>query len=334
MIRVAMSDLPQGAEFELIMRHFAPLSTVEAGAYGLRDDAASLVLAPGHELIVTKDMMAAGVHFFPDDPAQTLGRKILRANLSDLAAMGAVPRAYAMGLALPAGLPANWLAEFAAGLASDQALFGVTLIGGDTIRASGALTLSLTAFGEVPQGQALRRSGAQVGDDICVSGTIGDAALGLLAAEGGLSTLSQSERSALITRYRLPQPRTELGKRLIGKASAVIDISDGLVADLGHICAASAVAACIEGPLVPLSPAAAAACDADAKLLNRALSGGDDYELLITAPQAAAGELASAAKSADVALSRIGTIYEGSGVRIMTSDGEEMKFTNAGYGHF
>ena len=147
-------------------------------------------------------------------------------------------------------------------------------------------------------------------------------------------TLSQPERSALITRYRLPQPRTELGKRLIGQASAAIDISDGLVADLGHICVASAVGARIEAPLVPLSPAAAAACGTDAKLLDRAFSGGDDYELLITAPQAVAGELAIAAKSANVALSRIGTIYEGSGVHIMTSDGEEMNFINAGYGHF
>lgn len=329
-----MSDLPQGAEFELIMRHFAPLSTAEAGAYGLRDDAASLALAPGRELIVTKDMMAAGVHFFADDPAQSLGRKILRANLSDLAAMGATPRAYVMGLALPAGLPADWLTEFAAGLAADQAQFGMTLIGGDTIRAAGALTLSLTAFGEVPQGEALRRSGARAGHDIYVSGTIGDAALGLLAAEGGLAMLSQPERSALIARYRLPQPRTELGKRLIGLASAAIDISDGLVADLGHICAASAVGARIEAQLVPLSPAAAAACAADAELLVRALSGGDDYELLFTAPPAAAGELANAAKSADVTLSRIGTVHEDSAVRVMTSDGEEMNFTSAGYEHF
>ncbi|MEE8171375.1 MAG: thiamine-phosphate kinase, partial [Alphaproteobacteria bacterium] len=195
-----MSDLRQGAEFDLIMRHFAPLSTAEAGAYGLRDDAASLTVPAGAELIVTKDMMAAGVHFFADDPAQTLGRKILRVNLSDLAAMGATPRAYALGLALPSEMPSGWLEEFAAGLASDQAQFGVTLIGGDTIRAPGALTLSLTAFGEVPQGRALRRSGARAGDDIYVSGSIGDAALGLLAAKGGLGMVAAAERSALVSR--------------------------------------------------------------------------------------------------------------------------------------
>ncbi len=316
------------------MRHFAPLSTAEAGAYGLRDDAASLTVPAGAELIVTKDMMAAGVHFFADDPAQTLGRKILRVNLSDLAAMGATPRAYALGLALPSEMPSGWLEEFAAGLASDQAQFGVTLIGGDTIRAPGALTLSLTAFGEVPQGRALRRSGARAGDDIYVSGSIGDAALGLLAAKGGLGMVAAAERSELVSRYRLPEPRTELGKRLIGRANAAIDVSDGLVADLGHVCAASRVGACIEADLVPLSTAARTACAADPMLLSHVLSGGDDYELLFTAPPGAADELGKAARGAGVALNRIGTVLEGSGVRVLASDGEEMKFESGGYAHF
>ncbi len=316
------------------MRHFAPLSTAEAGAYGLRDDAASLTVPAGAELIVTKDMMAAGVHFFADDPAQTLGRKILRVNLSDLAAMGATPRAYALGLALPSEMPSGWLEEFAAGLASDQAQFGVTLIGGDTIRAPGALTLSLTAFGEVPQGRALRRSGARAGDDIYVSGSIGDAALGLLAAKGGLGMVAAAERSELVSRYRLPEPRTELGKRLIGRANAAIDVSDGLVADLGHVCAASRVGARIEADLVPLSTAARTACAADPMLLSHVLSGGDDYELLFTAPPGAADELGTAARGADVALNRIGTVLEGSGVRVLASDGEEMKLESGGYAHF
>jgi len=328
-----MSDLPQGAEFDLIMRHFAPLSTAEAGAYGLRDDAASLALPPGRELIVTKDMMTAGVHFFADDPPGTLGRKILRANLSDLAAMGATPRAYAMGLALPDGMPADWLAQFATGLAEDQTEYGVTLIGGDTIRTRDGLTLSLTAFGEVPEGEALRRSTARAGDDIYVSGTIGDAALGLRVAQGGLTDLSGGERSVLLSRYRMPQPRTELGKRLIGTASAAIDISDGLVADLGHLCTASALGARIEAAVVPLSPATRAACAADTKLLARALSGGDDYELLFTAPQAVADKLAAVARDADVALSRIGALDTDLGVRMMAADGEEMHFANTGYSH-
>ncbi|HJN60241.1 MAG TPA: thiamine-phosphate kinase [Alphaproteobacteria bacterium] len=329
-----MSDLHPGAEFELIMRHFAPLSTAETGAYGLTDDAASLTPSAGCELIVTKDMMAAGVHFLVDDPPDSLGRKILRANLSDLAAMGAVPRAYALGLVLPGATPPGWLEQFAAGLAEDQARFGVTLIGGDTIRAPDALTLSLTAFGEVPQGGALRRSGARAGDDIYVSGTIGDAALGLLAAEGGLGTIAPAQRAALVARYRLPQPRTELGQRLIGLASAAIDVSDGLVADLGHICAASGIGARIEANLVPLSPAAGAACANDPKLLTHALAGGDDYELLITAPPRAAEQLGAAARAADTTLNRIGAIVGEAGVRVLVADGGEMEFASAGYTHF
>jgi len=329
-----MSDRPPSAEFDLIMRHFAPLSTAETGAYGLRDDAASLAVAAGHELIVTKDMMAAGVHFFADDPARTLGRKILRANLSDLAAMGATPRAYALGLALPADMPSGWLADFAAGLAEDQARFGVTLIGGDTIRAPHGLTLSLTAFGEVPQGSALRRSGARAGDDIYVSGTLGDAALGLLAAEGRLDELSAADRRALVARYRLPEPRTELGRGLIGQASAAIDISDGLVADLGHVCAVSQVGARVETELIPLSAAASAACRTDPDLLTRVLTGGDDYELLICAPPGAADGVARAARAAEVALHRIGIVTGGSAVCIIDRDGEEMNIARGGYTHF
>lgn len=329
-----MSDPPQGAEFDLIMSHFAPLAAAAEGAYELRDDAASLRLPPGQELIVTKDMMAAGVHFRSNDPAETLGRKILRANLSDLAAMGATPRTYAMGLALPKELAPSWLEAFCAGLAEDQAQFGVTLIGGDTIRAPDGLILSLTAFGEVAQGCALRRSGARAGDEIYVSGTIGDAALGLLATEGQLPNAVAADRAALIARYRLPEPRTELGKRLIGRASAAIDISDGLVADLGHVCAASGVGAQIVADMVPLSQAASAACHAAPSLLKRVLTGGDDYELLVSAPPDAADGVALAARDAGVPLSRIGAITGGSGVSVTGTDGEEMIIERGGFTHF
>ncbi len=329
-----MSDQPPDTEFELIMRHFAPLSTAEPGAYGLTDDAASLAAAEGHELIVTTDMMAAGVHFFADDPPETLGRKLLRANLSDLAAMGAAPRAYALGLALPADTPTGWLEEFAAGLALDQARFGVTLIGGDTIRAPGALTLSLTAFGEVPHGRALRRAGARPGDELYVSGTLGDAALGLLVIEGGLGKLGAAHRDHLVSRYRLPEPRSALGRHLIGLAHAAIDISDGLAADLGHLCAASQAGACIETDLLPLSPAAAAALAGDEGLLSRILSGGDDYELLISVRPEAADELTQAARAADTPLGRIGSITKQPDVRILAADGAEIELASAGYAHF
>ncbi len=329
-----MSDHPPDTEFDLILRHFAPLAAGEAGAYALRDDAASLTVKPGHELIVTKDMMAAGVHFFASDPPEMLGRKLLRVNLSDLAAMGAAPRAYAMGLALPGDLAPDWLEKFVAGLAEDQARFGVTLIGGDTIRAAGGLTMSLTAFGEIAAGRALRRSGAKPGDAVFVSGTIGDAALGLLVAEGRLDGIAPSDQAALLERYRLPEPRTELGRGLVGLASAAIDISDGLVADLGHICAASEVGARIETARLPLSAAATAASCAAPELVARLLTGGDDYELLICAPAQAEQDVVAAARAADVPLSRIGSVTPGSGVCVIGPDGGEMMLERGGYRHF
>ena len=333
-MQMTMSEPRPGSEFNLIQRHFAPLSAAESGAFVLRDDAASLAVASGHELVITKDMMVAGVHFFADDPPGTLSRKILRANLSDLAAMGATPRAYALGLALPDKLAPGWLEDFCAGLAADQAQFGVTLIGGDTIAAPDSLTLSLTAFGEVPAGRALRRSGANGGDDIYVSGTIGDASLGLLVARGQLEELSPVDRGALIARYQMPLPRTKLGQCLLGRASAAIDISDGLVADLGHICAVSQVGAQIEAALVPLSAAAKAACSATPSLLAHMLTGGDDYELMICAPTEAANGIVQAACAAEVPLTRIGTVMEGSGVRVLAANGEEMRIEQGGYRHF
>jgi thiamine-monophosphate kinase len=329
-----MSERPPGTEFELIARYFAPLAAGEAGAFGLTDDAAALKIPSGRELVVTKDMLAAGVHFFANDPPETISRKLLRVNLSDLAAMGAAPRAYALGLALPAEVSGDWLERFAAGLARDQAEYAVSLIGGDTIRAAGPLTLSLTAFGEVAEGRALRRSGAKAGDDIYVSGTIGDAALGLAVAEGGLEALPAAAREHLLTRYRLPEPRVVLGPRLIGLAHAAADISDGLAADLGHIAAASGVGGRIEIARVPLSEPARAALVEEPALMSRILSGGDDYELLIAAPPDAAEGLVAAARAAGVALTRIGGVTDEPGVRFFSSDGAELALASAGYAHF
>ncbi len=329
-----MLDRQLGSEFGLIERYFAPLSMTEHGGYGLTDDAASLVPAEGCEIIVTKDMMAAGVHFFADDPPESLGRKLLRVNLSDLAAMGAVPRAYVLGLALPDETTSNWLEAFAGGLAQDQAHFSITLIGGDTIIATGGLTLSLTAFGEVKQNQALRRSGALPGDDLYVSGTLGDAALGLLVAQDRLEMIADSHCDYLVSRYRLPEPRSELGGNLIGLANAAIDISDGLAADLGHMCVASRAGASIETKLLPLSPAASAALAGDGRLLTKILSGGDDYELLISARPEAAERLVQVARAADTALTRVGCVTEEPGIRLVDSDGAEILLASAGYTHF
>ena len=329
-----MSKHLQESEFDLIRRHFAPLSIAEEGAYQLKDDAASLSISSDKELIVTKDMMVAGVHFFSGDSGKTIAQKLLRTNLSDLAAMGAGPRAYAIGIMLTSKLGTNWLGEFAKGLANDQSEFGVTLIGGDTICSSGPLLLSLTAFGEVPKGCAIRRSSAQIGDLVYVTGTIGDSAIGLIAATGGLTKLPGWAKNELIGRYELPQPRVEVGKLLIGLASAAIDISDGLIADLGHICSNSKVGARIDLEDVPLSSAARQACKLDSKLITKVLTGGDDYELIICAPPRVGDKLTEMADSVDVKLSKIGTIVEGSDVSVFRTDESQLNFEQRGYQHF
>ena len=230
---------------------------------------------PGRELVLAADAMVAGVHFLADDPPETIGRKLLRVNLSDLAAMGADPLAYLMTVALPRGTPDAWLAGFVAGLAADQAEFGLQVLGGDTVSTAGPVSLSLTILGTVAPGQALRRGGARPGDELWVSGTIGDGALGLRAARGEI------EDAYLVDRYRLPQPRLALGRALRGVASACIDVSDGLVQDGGHLCRASGCGAVLEAALVPLSPSARHAP------LRQLLTGGDDYELLFAIPPGA-----------------------------------------------
>ena len=263
-------------EFELIARHFAPLSAAEPGAFALTDDAAVLAIEPGRRLVVTTDTMVAGVHFLPENPAGAVAAKLLRVNLSDLAAMGAKPLAYTLSAALPENMEDGWLERFAQALAADQASFQVTLIGGDTVATPGPLTLTLCALGTVAEGRELRRSGARPGDVVYVSGTIGDAALGLAALRGELPGLAPELRQALGERYLRPQPRVALGQRLSGLAHAAVDISDGLVADLGHICAASGTGATVEAPRIPLSPAGRAVLEADAERMTTVLAGGDD----------------------------------------------------------
>lgn len=231
-------------EFERIRRYFAPLAA--PGGLELTDDAALVDCRAGYRLVVTADAVVAGVHFLPDDPPDLVAKKLLRVNLSDLAAMGARPLYYLLTTALPASLGVEWVSEFARGLGEDQQLYAVALLGGDLVSTPGPATLSLTAIGEAAAGAEIRRSGARVGDMVWVSGTIGDAYLGLGALRGGFRELSAEHRAALIRRFRLPEPRVALGPALAGLAHAMIDVSDGLVADLRHICETSGVAAAIE----------------------------------------------------------------------------------------
>ena len=321
-------------EFALIARLFAPLARDWPGAYGLVDDAATIAAPPGEELVVTKDLIVEGVHYLPDDPPDLVARKLIRVNVSDLAAKGARPLAYLLGVVLPRRLTLDWLDGFAAGLKDDQARYGMSLIGGDTTAGEGPAVFSLTAFGTLPVGTILRRGGARPGDRVYLSGTLGDAALGLKALKGELPGLDADLRAALVGRYRLPKPRPELGVRLRGLAHAALDVSDGLIADLGHLCEVSKVGAEIEVASLPLSPAARSALAADRRLIEPVLTGGDDYEILFAAPPPAAGVIQLAANAARVAVTAIGRIVEGQGVRALGPDGAPLAFGPGGYRHF
>jgi thiamine-monophosphate kinase len=325
---------PPKGEFALIARHFAPLSRGVAGAYDLTDDAAAIRAEPGLDWVVTTDALVSGVHFLPDDPPELVARKALRVNLSDLAAKGAVPRFYLLDTVLPKGVEESWIARFAAGLAADQAEYGIGLIGGDTTSTPGALTLAVMALGQVESGRMLRRGTAQEGDHVYVSGTLGDAALGLLVLRGGLTRLSPAARDFLVDRYRLPQPRVTLGPALSGLASAAMDVSDGLVADLGHICDTSGLGATIEESLVPLSDAAREALHEHPALTAAVLTGGDDYEILFAVPPGARDRVAELARRLGLPLTRIGTMRRGSGVTVLRADGSERALDSTGWQHF
>jgi len=320
-------------EFELIARYFAPLAAGFPGALGLMDDAALIDPAPGTRLVATADALVSGVHFLPEDPPDLVARKLLRVNLSDLAAMGAEPVAYLLTAVLDDGVDADWLEAFAAGLAADQAEFGIALAGGDVVRTPGPLVLTVTALGQVETGRELRRGGARTGDVVLVSGTIGDGSLGLALLRGEIAAPDEAVAAHLIERYRLPQPRLALGRRLAGRATAAIDVSDGLVADLGHICEASGLGAEIEAARIPLSAAARAVVEARPALMVGVLTGGDDYELLVAAPPAAAAELAPLAAELGLALTPIGHVIAGEGVRVLAADGAEIRLARAGYRH-
>lgn len=327
-----MSGAPD--EFQLIAELFAPLARSYPGALGLTDDVALLAGAPDSDTAVTVDAMVAGVHFLPDDPPDLVARKLVRVNLSDLAAKGATPFAVMLAAAFPRGTDLDWLRRFGAGLAEDVQAFSIALIGGDTVATPGPLTLSLTAFGRVGKGRAVLRSAAKAGDLIWVSGSIGDGALGLRAAQGALGGLAAEHLAFLADRYRLPQPRVGLGPGLPGLAHAGMDVSDGLVQDLGHICRASGLAGRIEADKVPLSPAARAALADDHSLLATVLTGGDDYELLFTAPVATTQAILALGAQTGVAVTAIGTMGEGAGVTVVDTAGRPLSLGQGGWRHF
>jgi thiamine-monophosphate kinase len=319
-------------EFERIRRFFAPLAG--PGGLDLLDDAALVDCRAGRRLVVTADAIVEGVHYLPVDPHELVARKLLRVNLSDLAAMGARPLHYLLTTALPAVHGAGWVAAFAKGLAEDQRRFQVSLLGGDSVATPGPAALSLTAIGEVAAGMEIRRSGALVDDLVWVSGTIGDAYLGLAVLRGAYSQLAPEYRAGLVRRFHLPEPRVELGPRLAGLAHAMIDVSDGLLADLGHICETSNVAARVEVETLPLSRAAKEIVDRRMGLRVSLAAGGDDYELLFTAPAGATKAIEELSSGLGLPITMIGLIERGKGVRLVDSEGRAIPVDHAGYHHF
>jgi thiamine-monophosphate kinase len=320
-------------EFERIDRYFRPLARATKGALGLADDAALLDPGQGRDLVVTTDAMVETVHYLADEDPMRVAQKLLRSNLSDLAAKGAAPLAYTLTLALPAQPDESWIERFVEGLAADQALYGIGLLGGDSVRTPGTAVLSVTAFGTVPQGAMLRRSGARPGDDLYVSGTLGDAALGLRVILGRLPGLAPDAAEALAQRHRVPEPRMALGRALVGLAHAAMDVSDGLPGDLPHLCDASGTAAEVELARLPLSDAARAAIALDPALQDVAWGGGEDYELLFSAPVSARTAIEAAAVAAGTAVTRIGRIAAGHGVRLLDRQGSPIE-SLTGWRHF
>ncbi|MDE2462260.1 MAG: thiamine-phosphate kinase [Alphaproteobacteria bacterium] len=313
-------------EFELIAQLFAPLTRGAPAALGLKDDAALIRMAAEDELVVTTDGLVEGVHFLAGDPAHTIAQKALRVNLSDLAAKGAEPVGYFLTLMLPSERPFAWIRDFASGLAADGEQFGLPLLGGDTTATPGPFALSVTALGRVPRGGMIQRAGARAGDLVFVSGTLGDAGAGLELARAAMP-----EPAELVARYRIPEPRLGLGQALRGLATAGLDVSDGLIADLGHIAEVSGVAIVVDAERLPLSRAIRALWGSDAPL--RAAVCGDDYELAFTVATANRLEVLERARASGTVVSEIGRVEAGSGVRLLAA-GRQLPLAKGGWTHF
>lgn len=329
-----MSSHARPGEDDLIARFFAPLAG-EAGL-GLKDDAACLSPTLGHDLVLTTDALVETVHFLPGDPPGSVARKALGVNVSDLAAKGADPKGFLLSLALPDNWTEEWLAAFSAGLGLAAADFGCPLLGGDTVRAKGPLSMSVTAVGEVPMGRMVRRTTAQTGDVVCVTGTIGDAALGLRlrGSPDWAKALSVKDAAFLADRYLNPQPRHRLAAALRNHARAAMDVSDGLAGDLAKLMRASGVAATVDADRVPLSPAARKAVEAAPELIDTILTGGDDYEVLCTVAENSLDSMRKEADSVGISLSVIGRVVPGHEMPVFRMRNRERRYDVGSFSHF
>jgi thiamine-monophosphate kinase len=328
---------PRHGEDDLIARYFAPLAG--PAGLGLHDDAALMRPPPGEDLVLTADALVAGVHFFADDPPEAIARKALRVNLSDLAAKSATPLGFLLGLALPGDWTPDWLKAFAAGLGADASAFQCPLIGGDTVKSPGALTISITALGSVPTGTRLVRSSVVENDFLYVSGTIGDSALGLrlrgVSAPDWSAKLAGDAQAFLLERYLLPQPRLDLRAALRACAHAAMDVSDGLAGDLAKMLRASGMTAEIAMDDVPLSLAAEAALAHNPALIETILAGGDDYEILAAVTPAKAAAFEQAAAQAEIPVRRIGVAKTGKNPPVFRDrSGQEQALKSSSYAHF
>lgn len=330
------SGRPASGEDSLIARYFRPLAT-DPGAFNLDDDAAALK-ASGDDIVVTTDAIVEGVHFLSDDPPDTLARKALRVNLSDLAAKGAAPAGFVLTLALRSADEA-WLSSFAHALGEDSAHYACPLLGGDTVSTPGPLTISITAFGRVAPGKMVHRSGARPGDRVVVTGTIGDAALGLDVLQGGAVAAAlvsdAPARQLLAGRYRVPQPRNALAGAVRDHANAAMDVSDGLAGDLTKLCSASGVSAAIDVASIPLSSTASALLARHVVGIESLVAGGDDYEILCAISEDRFEAFALAARELAVAVTSIGTIVAGAAAPVfLDKEGRELVLERLSYSHF
>jgi thiamine-monophosphate kinase len=327
----------ESGEDLLIGRYFKPIAR-HPGALGLIDDAALLKPPAGHELVLTADAIVGGVHFFNDDPPDAVARKALGVNLSDLAAKGAKPAGFLVTLALPKAQGNAWLKRFTRGLGAAAKQSGCPLLGGDTVRTPGPVTISITAFGTLPKGTMVHRFRARAGDRIVVTGTIGDAALGLkLRTDRGAAKrwkLDAGMRRHLASRYLVPRPRNAVAEAVRRYAHAAMDVSDGLAGDLGKLLRASRAGAVIEVAKVPLSRAARTTITADPRAIETVLTGGDDFEVIAAVPARALAPFQAAARRAGVPVTEIGRVTAGQGARFITANGRELRFKRASFSHF
>lgn len=325
-------------ETDLIQTYLAPLAAGAPGALGLRDDAAYFTPPPGTDLVVTTDPIIAGVHFFASERPDDIAWKALAVNVSDLAAKGAAPLAYTMALALPQAPQRAWMAEFARGLAAAQAEFGCVLLGGDTDRTSGPLSISITVFGVVPAGRMVQRRTARIGDHVFVTGTLGDAALGLRIHGGAWPAarlLTSGDAGFLTARYLRPSPRLALAPLLRAYASAALDVSDGLLKDLARLAGGASGAVRVALAVLPLSSSARLLLDGDASCIGAVIAGGDDYEILFTVPAPHVAAFMTEAAGLPFKVSEIGRIEAGAGASILAHDGTAIEPGNGGgWDHF